>query len=176
MSGMDRELFIDGAWRPAAETGRVIINDPATGELVGSSALAGRKDVDIAVAAAARALPLWSGTHPDARAKILHRAADLIAGRVETIADALTREQGKPIPDAKKEILFGVEVIRWYAEEGRRLGGSIRPASRADIRNLVMTAPVGVVAGIVPWNYPGTSMTHEMKRTMIAGHRTFPTK
>jgi succinate-semialdehyde dehydrogenase/glutarate-semialdehyde dehydrogenase len=166
---MERELFIDGAWRSAADAGRVTINDPATGEFVGSSALAGREDVDIAVAAAGRALPLWSAVHANERAKILHRASDLIAERVDAIADALTREQGKPIPDSKKEILFGVEVIRFYAEEGRRLGGSIRPASRADIRNLVTSAPVGVVAGIIPWNYPVDLYTWKVAPVLAAG-------
>src|SRR4029077_8275901 len=83
-------------------------------------------DIDDAVAAAKRALPLWAGTHADERARILHRAADLIVERLDAVADLLTREQGKPIPDAVKEIRFGVDVIRYYAEEGRRIGGSIR--------------------------------------------------
>jgi delta 1-pyrroline-5-carboxylate dehydrogenase len=88
------------------------------------------------------------------RARILHRAADLIVERVDAIADVLTREQGKPIPDAIKEIRFGVEVIRYYAEEGRRIGGSIRASVRSDVRSLVLTTPVGVVGAITPWNYP----------------------
>jgi succinate-semialdehyde dehydrogenase/glutarate-semialdehyde dehydrogenase len=166
---MERKLFIDGAWRDTADGGRITINDPATGEFVGSSALASRKDVDIAVEAAQRSLPLWGETHADERAKILHRAADLVAERVDAIAETLTREQGKPVPDARKEILFGVEVIRFYAEEGRRLGGSIRPASRADIRNLVMTAPVGVVGGIIPWNYPVDLYTWKVAPVLAAG-------
>ena len=120
----DRELFMDGSWRPAREGRRATIADPATGALVGSTAIADAKDVDDAVAAAKRALPLWAGTHADERARILHRAADLIVERLDAIADLLTREQGKPIPDAVKEIRFGVDVIRYYAEEGRRIGGS----------------------------------------------------
>ena len=68
---------------------------------------------------------------PMSARRILHRAADLIDERIAAIADLLTREQGKPIPDAEKEIRFGVEVIRYYAEEGRRIGGSIRASSRA---------------------------------------------
>jgi hypothetical protein len=122
----DRELFIDGRWRAARQGRRATIADPATGELVGSTAIADAKDVDDAVAAANRALPLWAGTHADERARILHRAAGLIVERLDAIAELLTREQGKPIPDAVKEIRFGVEVIRYYAEEGRRIGGSIR--------------------------------------------------
>ena len=166
---MERKLFIDGKWVDAAGGGRASIPDPATGDLVGTSAVAGRADVGLAVAAASRALPGWSRMHPDERARILHRAADLIEQRVETIAELLTREQGKPIPDARKEILFGVEVINYYAEEGRRLGGSIRAASRPDIRNLVTTAPVGVVAGIVPWNYPVDLYAWKVAPVLAAG-------
>ena len=164
-----RELFIDGAWRPAASGARLEIRDPATSERVGSTALASAADVDLAVAAAARAFPGWAGQHPDARARILLRAADLIAERVDVIAVLLTREQGKPVPDARKEILFGVEVLRFYAEEGRRLGGSLRPASRSDIRSLVTTAPVGVVGAIVPWNYPVDLYAWKVAPVLAAG-------
>ena len=169
MIEMERKLYIDGAWIDAAEGNRIVVNDPATGEEVGSSSLADRKDVDRAVDAAEKALPLWAETHPDQRARILHRAADLITERVEAIADTLTREQGKPVPDSKKEILFGVEVIRFYAEEGRRLGGSIRPSARSDIRSLVTTAPVGVVGGIVPWNYPVDLYAWKVGPVLAAG-------
>src|ERR1700722_17252022 len=100
----DRELFIDGRWRAAREGRRATIADPATGEPVGSTEIADANDIDDAVAAAKRALPLWAGTHADERARILHRAADLIIERLDALADLLTREQGKPTPDAVKEI------------------------------------------------------------------------
>lgn len=151
---MDRGLFIDGAWRPALDGKRLEIPNPATGETVGSTALAGPADIDRAVRAAERAFPSWAGTHADERARILHRAADLIAARLGAIALMLTREQGKPIPDAAKEIGFGIEVLRYYAEEGRRIGGALRPSSRSDVRNIVYSQPTGVVGAIVPWNYP----------------------
>jgi succinate-semialdehyde dehydrogenase / glutarate-semialdehyde dehydrogenase len=166
---MDRKLFIDGAWTEATAGGRAEIRDPATDDLVGTSAIATRADVDRAVAAAAKALPGWAATHADERAQLLHRAADLVAQRAPAIADTLTREQGKPVPDSMKEILFGVEVIRFYAEEGRRLGGSIRPSARADIRSLVTTAPVGVVGGIVPWNYPVDLYAWKVAPVLAAG-------
>ena len=169
MSIMDRKLFIDGQWVEAADARRLEIKDPATGDHVGSSSLAGRTDVDRAVRAARGALSMWGATHADERAKIMHRAADLIEQRVDAIADTLTREQGKPIPDSKKEILFGCTVIRYYAEEGRRIGGSIRPSSRSDIRSMVTTAPVGVVGGIVPWNYPVDLYAWKIAPTLAAG-------
>jgi acyl-CoA reductase-like NAD-dependent aldehyde dehydrogenase len=166
---MDRKLFIDGRWRDAAGGTTAIIHDPATGEPVGTSAIAGKADADAAVAAARRAFPGWAATHPDRRAAILHRAAALMEERIERIAETLTREQGKPIPDARKEIAFGVEVIRYYAEEGRRVFGSLRPGSRSDIRNIVGSYPVGVVAGIVPWNYPVDLYAWKVAPVLAAG-------
>jgi succinate-semialdehyde dehydrogenase / glutarate-semialdehyde dehydrogenase len=165
----ERNLFIDGAWCPSVSRRRLEIRDPATGDLVGTTALAGGADVDIAVAAAARAFPAWAQTHPDERAKILQRAADLIEERIPAIADLLTREQGKPIPDSEKEIRFGIEVIRYYAEEGRRVGGSLRPASRRDIRSLVVSSPIGVVAAITPWNYPVDIYAWKLGPALAAG-------
>jgi succinate-semialdehyde dehydrogenase / glutarate-semialdehyde dehydrogenase len=165
----ERELFIGGEWRAAKSGQRLEIHDPASGEWVGSTALADATDIDLAVAAAKRALPEWAGTHADARAAILHRAADLIVERITAIADLLTREQGKPIPDAEKEIRFGVEVIRYYAEEGRRLGGAIRASARMDIRSLVVSSPVGVVGAITPWNYPVDIYAWKLGPALAAG-------
>jgi acyl-CoA reductase-like NAD-dependent aldehyde dehydrogenase len=166
---MDRKLFIDGRWQDSLAGETAVIHDPATGEPVGTSSIAKTADVDVAVEAAARAFPLWAGLHPDKRAQIMHRAADLITERIDKIAEILTREQGKPVPDSKKEIAFGVEVIRYYAEEGRRVHGSLRPASRADIRNIVTSHPVGVVGGIIPWNYPVDLYAWKVAPVLAAG-------
>jgi acyl-CoA reductase-like NAD-dependent aldehyde dehydrogenase len=165
----ERELYIDGRWTPASAGGRLEIRDPATGEPVGSTALAEAADIDDAARAARRAQPAWAETHPDARARILHRAADLIEARVAGIADLLTREQGKPIPDAEKEIRFGIEVIRYYAEEGRRIEGGLRASSRSDIRSLVVSSPVGVVGAITPWNYPVDLYAWKVAPALAAG-------
>lgn len=165
----ERSLFIDGAWRASIAGRSLEIKDPATGDLVGTTALADGADVDAAVAAASRAFPLWAHKHPDERAKILRRTADLIEERVAAIADLLTREQGKPIPDSEKEVRFGVEVIRYYAEEGRRVGGSLRPSSRHDIRSLVVSSPVGIVGAITPWNYPVDIYAWKVGPALAAG-------
>jgi succinate-semialdehyde dehydrogenase/glutarate-semialdehyde dehydrogenase len=166
---MDRKLFINGRW-VASVGGEVIeIRDPATSGMVGTSSLATRADLDLAVDAAREALPDWAALHPDARAKYLHRAADLIAERVEDIATLLTREQGKPVVDSRKEILFSCDVYRYYAEEGRRIGGEIRASSRSDIRSIITSAPVGVVGGIVPWNYPVDLYAWKVAPLLAAG-------
>jgi succinate-semialdehyde dehydrogenase / glutarate-semialdehyde dehydrogenase len=170
MSGpIERRLFVRGAWRPAQDGATVEIRDPATGDLVGRSALAGKRDVDRAVESAVAAAPGWGETHPDERARVLRLAADLVEERVDEIAWILTLEQGKPLPDSRKEILFGAEVLRYYAEEGRRIAGDLRPSSRPDVKSVVGFAPVGVVVAIVPWNYPVDLYCWKVAPALAAG-------
>ena len=145
---------MDGQWVKPSGLDQHIILNPATGERVGSTLLANRAIVDKAVSVAERAFPAFARMSTSERAAILCRTADLIEARCDEMAHLLTLEQGKPVSDNVKEILFGAEVLRYYAEEGKRVWGSIRPASSLDIRNLVNSYPVGVAAGIVPWNYP----------------------
>lgn len=151
---MDRGLFINGAWQMPTGLERFEIRDPATGEPVGSTLLADEAMVDQAVTAAGKAAPGLANLHAEQRAAMLENAADLIESRVEKMALLLTREQGKPVADNRKEILFGAKVLRYYAGEATRIGGSLRPAMAADIKNIVSYHPAGVAAAIVPWNYP----------------------
>lgn len=166
----ERALYIGGAWGASAAGDTIDVRDPATGELVGRSALAAADDVDAAVAAAKAAQPVWAALPSQERARVLHRAADLIVQRIDDIADLLTREQGKPVPDSVKEIAFCAEVFHYYAEEGVRVGGSIRPVQRADIRSLVEWLPVGVVGAVVPWNYPVDLYAWKVAPALAAGN------
>ena len=166
---MRRGLRIGGGWSEAADGGRLDVRDPATGELVGSTAIATAADVDRAVAAAVAAAPGWAATHPDERARILHAGAAAIEAHVDELAELLTREQGKPLSGSRKEILFGAEVLHYYAEEARRVGGSVRQSVRADVRSVVGYAPVGVVAAIVPWNYPVDLYCWKVAPALAAG-------
>ncbi len=151
---MERGFFISGAWHVPHQAERFKLVCPATSERIGTTLLAGRDTVDQAVTAAEAAAPAFAAMPAAERAAILTRAAALIEARVNDMALLLTREQGKPVSDSVKEILFGAEVLRYYAGEATRVFGSLRPASSADIRNLVTWHPIGVCAGIVPWNYP----------------------
>jgi acyl-CoA reductase-like NAD-dependent aldehyde dehydrogenase len=151
---MDRSLYIGGRWVASSSGESIEVVDPATRLPVGRSSVAGAADVDLAVDAALIGFSTWSRMSASERAAILHRAAALVNERVDDIAAMLTLEQGKPLADSRKEILFGAVVLDYYAEEGRRLGGSVRPSDRADIRSIVSWAPVGIVGAIVPWNYP----------------------
>ncbi len=151
---MDRGIFIDGAWAEPKGLERFEILDPATGERVGSTLLADEATVDQAVSVAQRTAPVLAELHAEERAGMLEQAADLIEARIDEMARLLTSEQGKPVADNVKEIRFGATVLRYYAGEARRIGGALRPASAAGIKNVVSYHPVGVAAAIVPWNYP----------------------
>jgi len=145
------------------------VHDPADGSRVGRCALANAADIDRAVSHALRAGSAWAATHADERASVLHRAADRVEARAEEIAEILTREQGKPLCDSRKEIGFGIQVIRYYAEEGRRKFGSLRPSSQPNVKNVVSYFPVGVVGAIVPWNYPVDLYCWKVAPALAAG-------
>jgi acyl-CoA reductase-like NAD-dependent aldehyde dehydrogenase len=154
VTGDSRLLFINGQWRAATDGATQTVADPATGATAGTTALASQADLEAAVAAARERGTAWSETTPAERARVLERAGDLIEERVEPTAVQLTREQGKPLPDAVKEIRFAADVFRYYAEEAGRIWGSLRPSSRPDVKSIVSYAPIGIVGAIVPWNYP----------------------
>jgi succinate-semialdehyde dehydrogenase / glutarate-semialdehyde dehydrogenase len=149
-----RLLFVDGEWRAAADGAAETVVDPATGGSAGTTALAGEADLEAAVAAAREHGRAWREATPAERSGVLRRAGDLIEERVDQIAVRLTREQGKPLADAGKEIRFAAEVFRYYGEEAGRIWGSLRPSSRPDVKSIVTYVPVGTVGAIVPWNYP----------------------
>lgn len=162
-------LYIDGRWVEAVAGERLEITDPGNGELVGTAALARRPDAVLALEAADRTFESWSRMSAYDRAKILRRAADLIRERVGNIAITLTREQGKPLPDSRKEILFGADVIEYYAEEGKRVRGDwVTPVS-THTRSLVIHQPVGVAVAIVPWNYPVDLLAWKVGPALAAG-------
>ncbi len=151
---MKRGFFIGGVWQSPDDCEFHTVTEPASGNPVGSVCLADERIVDQAVEAAESVAPQMAAMPGSQRAAILNGTADLMEQREQEMAILLTREQGKPVQDNIKEIRFGAEVLRYYAGEALRLGGSIRPASSASVRNLVTYHPIGVCAAIVPWNYP----------------------
>lgn len=130
------------------------VANPFDGSLAGRTAIAAVSDVDHAVSAAARAQASWRETTPAERCEILSRAAALIRDHAQTIAEQLTAEQGKPVPDSLKEILFGARVLEYYGQEVVRLAPEMRATDNPSIRSIVRHLPLGIVGAIVPWNYP----------------------
>jgi succinate-semialdehyde dehydrogenase/glutarate-semialdehyde dehydrogenase len=166
---VDRLLFIEGSWRPATSGATTPVTDPATGKVIGCSAVAGAADLEAAVAAAQTGGSAWAAAAPGERALVLRRAAELLAARAGAIAPWLTREQGKPLADAAKEIGFAAEVFGYYAEEATRIWGSLRPSSRHDVKSIVSYAPLGVAGAIIPWNYPVDLYAWKVAPALAAG-------
>jgi succinate-semialdehyde dehydrogenase/glutarate-semialdehyde dehydrogenase len=165
MTYPDIQLYIDGHWRSAP--GAPIIN-PADESAIGTVPHATRADLDDALAAAERGFALWRRTAPNARAQIILRAAALIRGRVEEMAVAMTMEQGKPLDQARLEILRGCDIIEWDATEGMRLYGRVIPAGPS-LQHTVHRQPIGPVAAFSPWNFPMSSPARKVAGALSSG-------
>ena len=138
---------------------------------MGTTAVADGIAVEAAVPPAATGQAEWWRLGPAQRRRILHDVADRIDAASEDIAWLLTREQGKPFRDSLKEVRFGAEVFRFYADEAMRLNAEVRPSYvDAAVRTLVERRPVGVVAAIVPWNYPVDLWCWKVAGALAAGN------
>src|SRR5580693_4246576 len=147
-------LFIDGAWSPAAAGRTLPVVNPASGEVVGMVAHAERADLDRALEAAEKGFRAWRKVSAFERSKVMRKAADLLRERADAIAPLLTMEQGKPLPEAKGEVLAGADVIDWFAEEARRTYGRVIPARAEGVYQLAVKEPVSPVAAFTRWNFP----------------------
>ncbi|MBX3594614.1 NAD-dependent succinate-semialdehyde dehydrogenase [Sphingomonas sp.] len=164
----DLALFVDGAWQAGeGRDSRPVVN-PATGAAIADLPVATTADLDAALAAAERAFASWRATDANARAAILHKAAALMRDRADTIAALLTREQGKPIAEARGEVAGAAQLFDWYAEDALRDYGRVlvRPAGQ---RSVVVRQPVGVVAALSPWNFPIYLMAKKVAPALAAG-------
>ncbi|QAY97115.1 NAD-dependent succinate-semialdehyde dehydrogenase [Methylovirgula ligni] len=169
LQDLDVLLFIDGAWRRGAGGRTLDIIDPATEELIGKVARAETTDLEAAAAAATRGFALWRATSAFERGKILRRAAAMLRERIEPIAQIMTREQGKPVKEARVEIAVAADTLDWFAEEMRRAYGRVVPARAPNITNLVLKEPVGPVAAFTPWNFPINQIARKLGAALAAG-------
>jgi succinate-semialdehyde dehydrogenase / glutarate-semialdehyde dehydrogenase len=160
------ELLIDGEWRGSAHTSPIL--NPSDERVLGELPHAGIADLDHALAAAERGFAQWRRVPPAEREKIMLTAARLLRERAEEIAHSIALDQGKPITQARAEIVVAAERIEWDASEGRRLYGRIVPAEPG-MRHLVLREPLGVVAAFTPWNYPIASPTRKVAGALAAG-------
>jgi succinate-semialdehyde dehydrogenase / glutarate-semialdehyde dehydrogenase len=159
------ELYIDGRWKHAS--GQPIIN-PADESVLGTVPTATTADLDDALTAAEKGFALWGRTSPAKRAQIILKAAALIRERVNDMAVAMTLEQGKPIQQARLEILRGCDIIEWDATEGLRLYGRVIP-SEPGMRHTVLRQPIGPVAAFSPWNFPLSSPARKVAGALSSG-------
>ena len=159
----------DGQWCDADSGATSEVTNPASGEVIGTIPNMGAAETDRAIAAADAAFAGWRARTAKDRANVLKKWFDLIITNADDLAIIMTTEQGKPLAEAKGEIMYGASFIEWFAEEGRRAYGDMIPAHMPDKRILVMKQPIGVVASITPWNFPSAMLTRKAAPALAAG-------
>jgi succinate-semialdehyde dehydrogenase/glutarate-semialdehyde dehydrogenase len=163
------QLYIDGHWREGAAARKLPVRNPATGELMGELACAETADLEEVAEAANRGFDVWRKISAFDRYKMMRKAAQLLRDRVETVAQLMTMEQGKPLAEARMEVMAGADTIDWFAEEGRRAYGRVIPARQMDVYQLVIKEPVGPVAAFTPWNFPINQIVRKLSAALAAG-------
>lgn len=162
-------LLVDGQWRPASDGATLKVYDPATGQSLKEIASASVQDGVAAIQAADNAFPAWAATAPRERANILRRAFDLVTERTEEFALLMTIEMGKPLHEARGEVAYGAEFLRWFSEEAVRVSGRYGPNPEGTGRMIVTKHPVGPAFLITPWNFPLAMATRKIAPALAAG-------
>ncbi len=164
-----QQSYIGGEWRNADSGATLDVRNPATGEKIGTVPKMGTAEIRRAIEAASAAMPAWARKTAKERAVILRKWYDLMMANVDDLATIMTAEQGKPLAESKGEIAYSASFIEWFAEEGKRLYGDVIPGHQPDKRILVLRQPVGVVAGITPWNFPSAMIARKAAPALAAG-------
>jgi succinate-semialdehyde dehydrogenase/glutarate-semialdehyde dehydrogenase len=168
MSDLHREAcLINGRW--VTSEAWATVDNPATGQIIGRTPVLGADETAAAIAAADGALPDWRARTAKDRAQILRRFFELMMTRQEDLASIITREQGKPLAEARGEIAYAASFIEWFAEEAKRVYGDVIPGHAPDKRLMVVKQPIGVVAAITPWNFPAAMITRKIGPALAAG-------
>ena len=167
-----QQALIGGEWLAATSGKTVAVIDPASGQTIGSIPDLGRDETRRAIEAAESAFASFRRTTNAERAAMLEAWYDLILANKEDLARIMTLEQGKPLAEARGEIVYTASFVKWYAEEARRIGGTTIPAPQRDRRILVLKEPVGVAAIITPWNFPAAMITRKVAPAIAAGCTT----
>ena len=170
----DHELFrqacyIDGTWVMALGDAEISVDDPATGDVIGTVPRMGATEARQAIDAAARAFPAWRKRTAKERAAALRRWFDLMMSNQEDLARLMTFEQGKPLTESRGEVAYAASFLEWFGEEAKRIYGDTIPPHQADKRIVVVKEPVGVVACITPWNFPLAMITRKAGPALAAG-------
>lgn len=163
------QLYYGGRWRDGSEGETRAVTDPATGEEIARAAVATADDVRAAVEAAGEAFRTWSKTPAPQRSRILRRWYELVVENADALAAILTAEQGKPLAEAKGEVLYGAGFVEWFAEEAKRLYGEVIPTNNPNRRMLTTRSAIGVTAAITPWNFPSAMILRKASPALAAG-------
>lgn len=161
-----QQCYIDGKWTgdPTVE-----VRNPATRGVIGRIPNLGRAETELAVAAAQAALPKWRALSAKDRAVIMRKWNDLMVAHQEDLARLMTAEQGKPLAEARGEIVYAGSFFEWFGEEAKRAYGDVIPGPATDRRIMVLKQPVGVVGAITPWNFPAAMITRKVGPAIAAG-------
>jgi len=164
------KAYIDGRWIGEAQDGaRFDVTNPADGSILASLPNLGRAETAQAIDAAYRAQKSWSKKTAKERASVLRKINDLMVANADDLATILTMEMGKPLGEARGEILYGASFIEWFAEEAKRVYGDTIPAHQTDKRIIVLKQPIGVVGAITPWNFPNAMLARKFAPAVAAG-------
>jgi len=161
------DALIGGQWVGA--DARFAVHDPATGQSLAEVARLGAAEAEAAIAAADKAWPAWRARTAKERAAVMMRWFALLHQHADDLARIMTAEQGKPLAEARGEVVYGASFIEWFAEEARRVYGETIPTADPTKRYLVIKQPIGVCAAITPWNFPIAMITRKVAPALAAG-------
>ncbi len=166
---MNTQHYIGGRWQPAQDDCCFEVRNPADDSLIAQVSEGAAADARLAADAAALALPAWKARPPRERCLILKKWHALIERDVEPLAQLISREQGKPLAEARGEIAYSAGYVEWFAEEGVRANGEVIAAPVNSKRYIVLREAVGVVAVVTPWNFPAAMITRKIAPALAAG-------
>lgn len=161
--------YVNGDWISADDGATISVVNPATRQEIGTVPRMGASEARRAIEAANIALPAWRDTLAKERGRLLRKWFDLIVANADDMAMIMTSEQGKPLAEARNEVISGAAFIEWFAEEARRTYGETIPTPAKDRRIVVIKQPIGVCAAITPWNFPNTIITRKVAAALAAG-------
>ncbi len=163
------KTLLGGDWIDADDGARLAVINPASGDKLGEVPLCGAAETRRAIAAANAAWPAWRALTARRRAQVLQAWYRLIVDHVEDLAQLVTAECGKPLPEARGEVIYGASFIEWFAEEGKRTYGESIPSPASNTRLIVVKQAIGVCAAITPWNFPLAMITRKLAPALAAG-------
>lgn len=169
MALFHQQAFVAGLWCDADNQDTSDIYNPATQEIIGTVPNMGKAEAERAIQAAVAEWAVWKNKTAKERSTILKKWFELMVAHADELAFILTSEQGKPLAEARGEILYAASFVEWFAEEAKRVYGDIIPSPYPDARIVVNKQPIGVVAAITPWNFPAAMITRKVAPALAAG-------
>ena len=161
--------FIDGKWQKSLSEETYSVINPATEELIGKASKANKKDIDLALKSSEKGFQIWKNTSPWERSKIIRKISDLIRKKTDILSKWLTLEVGKPLSEGVGEASGAADIFEWSSEEAKRIYGETLQGRSPNTRIHVYYQPVGVVAALVPWNFPITLASRKISTALSAG-------